>query len=288
VDINHMRSEKQKLNFIKMQGCGNDYIFIDCLNRPIYNMESIAVSLSERHTGVGGDGVVFICSSQVADAKMRMFNADGSEGKMCGNAIRCVGKYLFDNGKVDKNVITIETLSGIKELTLFVRAGHVNSALVDMGMPDFTPKSIPTTLSDNEVVDFPLEVLDKKFEVTCVSVGNPHCVIFVKDANEIDVEKYGKAIESLPCFPQRINVEFVQVIDTTHLKMRVWERGSGETSACGSGACASVVAAVKKGICKKDGDISVKLRGGELIVKYGEKLQLIGDAVEVFKGVVRL
>ncbi len=288
VDINHMRSERQKLSFIKMQGCGNDYIYIDCLNKPIFNMESIAVSLSERHTGVGGDGVVFICPSQIADAKMRMFNADGSEGMMCGNAIRCVGKYLYDNGKVNAKNIKIETASGVKELTLYVRAGHVNAATVDMGAPSFNPGDIPAVVKSAEMVDYPMDVLDKRFEATCLSMGNPHCVIFVKDVNGIDVEKYGKIIEASPLFPDRINVEFVQIIDSTHLKMRVWERGSGETYACGSGACAAVVAAVKKGVCSKDTDVSVKVKGGELVVKYGERVYLTGDAVEVFKGVVRL
>jgi len=288
VDINHMRSERQKISFIKMHGCGNDYIFIDCMNRPINNMESIAVSLSERHNGVGGDGVVFICSSNVADAKMRMFNADGSEGKMCGNAIRCVGKYLYDNGKVSEKNIKIETISGIKELNLFVRAGLVNSATVDMGVASFNAKDIPAITEKTELINEKIQVLDKTFEATCVSIGNAHCVIFVNDVSAIDIEKYGKAIETLPMFPDRINVEFVQVIDPMHLKMRVWERGSGETYACGSGACAAVVAAVKKGVCQKGADISLKLRGGELLVKYDDRVYLTGDAVEVFKGVARL
>ena len=289
VNINNMRTERQKLQFIKMQGCGNDYIYIDCLNRPITNMESIAVTLSERHFGVGGDGAVFIYPSDVADAKMRMFNADGTEGMMCGNAIRCVAKYLYDYGKIgDKREITIETKSGIKKLWLFVRAGQVNSARVDMGAPVFEPSKIPVA-TNAEVIGKKMNVGGAEREITCVSMGNPHCVMFVENVAQIDVAKIGKAIECDPLFPERVNVEFVQVIDRTHIKMRVWERGSGETYACGTGACAAVAAAVRGGYCDQGAEVSVRLTGGELTIEYtGETVYMTGEACEIFKGVVRL
>ena len=289
VNINNMRTERQKLQFIKMQGCGNDYIYIDCLNRPITNMESIAVTLSERHFGVGGDGAVFIYPSDVADAKMRMFNADGTEGMMCGNAIRCVAKYLYDYGKIgDKREITIETKSGIKKLWLFVRAGQVNSARVDMGAPVFEPSKIPVA-TNAEVIGKKMNVGGAEREITCVSMGNPHCVMFVENVAQTDVAKIGKAIECDPLFPERVNVEFVQVIDRTHIKMRVWERGSGETYACGTGACAAVAAAVRGGYCDQGAEVSVRLTGGELTIEYtGETVYMTGEACEIFKGVVRL
>lgn len=290
VDLNDMRTERQKLNFIKMQGCGNDYIYIDCLTRPITNMESVAVNLSDRHFGVGGDGAVFICPSSVADAKMRMFNSDGTEGMMCGNAIRCVAKYLYDYGKIgDKREITIETKSGVKKLWLFVREGYVNSAKVDMGAPSLAPRSIPVKLDGESVIKRKVIVGGKETEVTCVSMGNPHCVIFVENVSNMDVEKTGRAIECDPMFPERVNVEFVQVIDRTHIKMRVWERGTGETYACGTGACASVVAAVLGGYCDRGAEVAVRLLGGELTVQYtDETVFMTGEACEIFKGVVRL
>ena len=291
VNINKMRTEKQRLNFIKMQGAGNDYIYIDCFDSAVTNMESVAVNLSDRNFGVGGDGVVFIYPSDKADAQMRMFNADGTEGMMCGNAIRCVAKYLYDYGKIDKDrrEITIDTKSGIKKLQLFVRGGVVNSAKVDMGAPILEPKKVPVDLSGDSVIDREVEIAGKKYNITCVSMGNPHCVIFVEDVNAIDVEKIGRKIEIDPLFPQRVNVEFVQVIDPSYIRMRVWERGSGETKACGTGACASVVACVLNGKCEKGHDVTVKLLGGELTVNYNdETVYMSGEACEVFKGEVRL
>ncbi len=290
VNINDMRTERQKLNFIKMQGCGNDYIYIDCLTRNITNMESVAVNLSDRHFGVGCDGAVFICPSAIADAKMRMFNSDGTEGMMCGNAIRCVAKYLYDYGKIgDKREITIETKSGVKKLWLFVRGGHVNSAKVDMGAPALAPSKIPVKLDGDKIVARKVKVGGAEYEITCVSMGNPHCVLFVENAGQVDVAAIGKAIECDPLFPKRVNVEFVQIIDRTHLKMRVWERGSGETYACGTGACAAVVAAVLGGHCDLDAEVSVRLLGGELSIRYtDETVFMTGEACEIFKGVVRL
>ena len=290
VNINDMRTEKQKLNFIKMQGCGNDYIYIDCLTRPITNMESVAVNLSDRHFGVGGDGAVFICPSSVADAKMRMFNSDGTEGMMCGNAIRCVAKYLYDYGKIgDKREITVETKSGIKKLWLFVRGEKVNSAKVDMGAPVLRPSAIPVKLDGETVIGRNVTVGGVAREITCVSMGNPHCVMFEENVGQIDVEKVGRAIECDPLFPERVNVEFVQIIDRTHIKMRVWERGTGETFACGTGACAAVVAAVLGGHCDRGVEVTVRLPGGELIIEYADDtVYMTGEAAEIFKGVVRL
>ncbi|MCI8459514.1 MAG: carbamoyl-phosphate synthase large subunit [Clostridia bacterium] len=290
VNINNMRTERQKLQFTKMQGCGNDYIYIDCLSRPITNMESVAVNLSDRHFGVGGDGAVFIYPSDIADAKMRMFNSDGTEGMMGGNAIRCVAKYLYDNGKLgNKKEIEIETKSGVKKVWLFVRNEKVTSAKVDMGAPVLTPAKVPVRLDGDCVVDRRVTVGGAEREITCVSMGNPHCVLFVENVAQIDVEKIGRAIESDPLFPERVNVGFVQVIDRTHVKMRVWERGSGETYACGTGACAAVAAAVLTGRCDGDADVTVRLAGGELTVMYtADTVYMTGEAAEIFKGWVRL
>lgn len=290
VDINDMRTDRQRLNFIKMHGCGNDYIYVDCLSKPISNMESVAVNLSDRHFSVGGDGVVFIYPSETCDAKMRMFNADGSEGKMCGNAIRCVGKYLYDNGKTDKTDIAIETASGVRKLKLYVRDGKVNSATVDMGAAILDPKLVPVDLDGDSVVGREIDTARGKMKVTCSSMGNPHCTIMVKDVLTCDVEGIGKMIgENKQLFPEGVNVGFVQVIDRTHIKARVFERGSGETMACGTGACASAVAAVLNGYCDKNVDISVRLPGGELTVRYSDDtVSMTGEAHEVFRGTVKL
>ncbi|MDE7163945.1 MAG: carbamoyl-phosphate synthase large subunit [Clostridiales bacterium] len=290
VDINDMRTERQRLNFIKMHGCGNDYIYVDCLTKPINNMESVAVNLSDRHFSVGGDGVIFIYPSETCDAQMRMFNSDGSEGKMCGNGIRCVGKYLYDNGKTDKLDITVDTLSGVKKLKLFARDGKVNSVKVDMGAAILDPKKVPVRLPGDSIIDREIETPLGKFNITCSSMGNPHCTILVQDVQNTDVEGIGSAIgQNKSLFPEGVNVGFLQVIDRTHLKLRVYERGTGETMACGSGACAATVAAVLNGKCDKDTDISVRLPGGELIIRYtDDTVYLTGEACEVFRGTVRL
>ena len=288
VDINRMRTEKQRLSFVKMEGCGNDYIYIDCHTHTITNMESIAVTLSDRHFGVGGDGVVFICPSDVADVQMRMFNADGSEGMMCGNAIRCVGKYIYDTGKVKNREVTIETKSGIKKLTLYVRNNEVTSARVDMGAPDFDPRNIPVRLQ-GEVIDRKVELAGAVRHITCLSMGNPHCVIVVDDVDNADVAGIGSEIENDPLFPDRVNVEFVQMLDEVTCKVRFWERGTGETYACGTGTCAAVVAMTRLGKFKRGDKVTVKVKGGELTVQYADDtVYLTGDAVEVYKGVVRI
>ncbi len=289
VDINDMRSERQRLNFIKMQGCGNDYIYVDCLSRPINNMESVAVNLSDRRFSVGGDGVIFIYPSDKCDAKMRMFNADGSEGKMCGNGIRCVGKYLYDNGKTDKLDITVDTLSGVKKLKLFARDGKVNSVKVDMGAVELAPEKVPVNLKGDMIVGREIQTPIGEFKITCTSMGNPHATVIVSDVQNYDIESAAKAIASNALFPEGVNVGFMQIIDRTHIKVRVYERGSGETLACGTGACAAAVSAVLNGCCDKDTDISVRVPGGELIVRYtDETVYLTGEATEVFRGTVKL
>ena len=288
VDINHMRTEKHKVKFTKMHGCGNDYIYINCFEQTIDNPEGLALELSDRHFGIGGDGIILICPSKVADGKMRIFNLDGSEGKMCGNGIRCVAKFMRDNGIVDRDEMKIETLSGIMSISLKRHYGQVNGATVNMGAPILKPSLIPTTLPEDDkglVVDRPLDIDGESYNVTCVSMGNPHCVTFMNNIDGIEIEKLGPKFEFNPVFPDRVNTEFIKVIDETTLKMRVWERGSGETWACGTGACAATVAAVLNGFCPKDTDITVKLRGGDLVIKVtDDAVYMTGNAVTVFGG----
>lgn len=289
VDINHMRCERMKLKFTKMQGCANDYIYFNCFTQEITSPESLSIALSDRHYGIGGDGIVLICPSKTADAKMRMFNLDGSEGKMCGNAIRCVGKYLYDNGIVPRRQMDIETLSGIKHLTLFLENGKTSYATVDMGKAELRPQRIPVTLDGERVVNRIQNIAGTDYAITCVSVGNPHCVVFVEDVDRLDLSHIGAAFENASIFPERVNTEFVCVYDKSTIKMRVWERGSGETLACGTGACAAAVAAVLNGYCPKGENITVKLRGGDLTVKYtDETVYLTGKAEKVFDGVVEI
>ena len=292
VDINHMRTERSVLHFTKMQGCGNDYIYFNCFEQEMISPESLAVYLSDRHFGIGGDGVVLICPSDVADAKMRMFNLDGSEGKMCGNAIRCVGKYLYDHGMVPKTTMTIETLSGIKTLSLYLQNGKVDSVTVDMGAAELHPAKIPVNLDGDRAVGRTVIIGGKAYTITCVSMGNPHCVVFCDPKIPLDtlkLEELGPQFEYDPLFPQRVNTEFVTVLGRTSLKMRVWERGSGETWACGTGACAAAVAAVLNGYCLPDEEITVKLRGGDLSIRYtGETVYMTGKAAKVFEGDVEI
>jgi carbamoyl-phosphate synthase large subunit len=284
-----MRAEKMRLTFTKMNGTSNDYIYFNCFGQQIDAPESLSVYLSDLHGGVGGDGVILICPSETADAKMRIFNRDGSEGKMCGNGIRCVGKYLYDNGFTDKTDLTIETLSGNKHLRLYVRGGKVKSVTVDMGKAELSPEKIPVRLEGGCVVGKTVEIEGKPFKITCVSMGNPHCVVFQDNLDLLEIETVGPAFENAPIFPERVNTEFVKVVDGHTLKMRVWERGSGETLACGTGACAAVVAAVENGFCEKGEDITVRLRGGDLLVRYtDETVFMTGDARKNFEGVAEL
>ena len=297
VDINDMRTEKIKANFTKMHGCGNDYIYFDCFQHDINNPEALSVRLSDRHYGIGGDGVILVCPSDVADGKMRMFNLDGSEGKMCGNGIRCVGKFLYDHGLVDpaKEKITVETLSRIKTLWPIYNDRKVCAMKVDMGKAELTPALIPVDASKlpdskaDRIVNAPYTVDGVEYHVTCVSMGNPHCVVFKNDVETMDIEKIGPAFETSELFPERVNTEFIRVLDDHTLKMRVWERGSGETWACGTGACAAAVAAVENGYCKKDTDITVKLIGGDLVIRYtDDTVYMTGNAVTVYEGVVEI
>jgi diaminopimelate epimerase len=275
--------------FTKMHGCGNDYIYINCFETPLDTPEDFALKFSDRHFGIGGDGVILITPSEVADARMRMFNADGSEGSMCGNGIRCVAKFVADHHLAEESdVLTIETKSGIKTLRLMCgEDGLVSAVEVDMGKAEFAPHAIPADFSGDSVVGAPLTVDGKTYEVTLVSMGNPHCVVFCDDVASLNLEAIGPSFEHHEKFPDRINTEFVRVMDDHTLEMRVWERGSGETWACGTGTCATVAAACALGICPKDEEILVHLRGGDLTIRYTDKaVYMTGPATEVFHGFV--
>jgi len=277
------------MRFTKMHGLGNDYIYVNCFEETVENPSEVAKKVSDRHFGIGSDGLVLIMPSERADFKMRMFNSDGSEAEMCGNAIRCVGKYVFVRGMTNKNVIRVETLAGIKVLELTVQDGKAKLVKVDMGEPILKPENIPVN-SDKEIFRTePVEIDGKEFKVTCVSMGNPHAVSYVKNVDIFPLEKIGPKMEHHPLFPKRINAEFVEVIDRTTLKMRVWERGAGETLACGTGACAVLVASVLNGVSERKA--TVKLLGGDLIIEWNENnnhVYMTGPAVKVFEGEVDL
>ncbi|MBR6208835.1 MAG: carbamoyl-phosphate synthase large subunit [Oscillospiraceae bacterium] len=285
VNINAIRRLRQRIRFTKMQDCGNDYIFIENFDGSITCPESLCVSLCQSHYGIGGDGIVLMENSKLADVRMRSFNRDGSEGKMAGNNLRCVGKYLYDMGYIRSEYLRVETESGIRQLRLFVRDGKVSSVEVDMGAVSLDAEAIPVLTEQPRLVDSPLRVGETDYRVTCVSVGNPHCVVFCDAIDSLDLERIGPEFEFAPCFPERVNTEFVRVVDRHNLRMRVWERGSGETLACGTGACAAVVAAVENGLCDLGRDIRVTLLGGELTVNYdGKSVRLMGGASLVFRG----
>lgn len=287
VDMNHLRTEREKLNFAKMQACGDDYIFMENFDGKITSPESLCVRLCRKHYGVGAFGIVLMEHSDTADVKMRIFNRDGSVGKIAGNAIRCVGKYLYDNGLVTSEHVTVETDSGIKELTLYTNNGKVSYVTVGMGKVSLLAKDLPAVVETDKMINYPLTVGGETYRVTCLSVGNPHCVVFSKRVDGVDVAGVGPLFETAPEFPERINTEFVRVVNPTMLKMRVWERGNGETFACGTGACAAVVAAVENGYCEKGTDVTVKVRGGDLVVNYdGNAVTLSGDANLVYNGIV--
>ena len=278
------------MKFTKMHGCGNDYIYVNCFKENVPDPESVSIKVSDRHFGIGGDGLVLIMPSDKADFRMRMFNADGSEGMMCGNASRCIGKYVYDKGLTDKTDITLETKSGIKKLHLNPENGKVKTVEVDMGEAILKPRDIPMNADGDSFVNKPVAVDGKEQNITAVSMGNPHAVIFTVSIDKLDLEKIGPSYENHPLFPERVNTEFCEVIDSRTLKMRVWERGSGETWACGTGACATAVAAVLNGFCKRDEEITLKLRGGDLKITYRSDNHVImcGEAETVFEGEINL
>ena len=256
------------MKFTKMQGAGNDYIYVNCFTETVKNPEETAVRVSDRHFGVGADGLVLICPSENADFFMDIYNADGSRAKMCGNATRCVAKYVYDNKMTDKTEIALETLSGIKCIKITVQDGKAVAARVNMGAPILTPREIPTKFDGETVVSQNLTINDTVYAVTCVSMGNPHCVLYTDDVHALDLPRIGPKFENHEMFPDRINTEFVHIVSETEFDMRVWERGSGETLACGTGACAATVASILNGYCKRDTEIKVNLLGGTLYINW--------------------
>lgn len=285
VDICHLRERREKLPFTKMQTCGNDYIFLENFDGRITCPESLCVTFCHRHYGVGADGIILMERSETADVKMRMFNSDGSEGKMAGNALRCLGKYLYDNGFSTKGTVTVETGSGLRSVTLYTTNGKVTSASVDMGKAALDASGLKFPIAEPQVVDYPVRIAGRPYRITCVDMGNPHCVVFCDRVDDVDIGFIGPRFEHAPYFPERTNTEFVRVVNPSTIKMRVWERGSGETMACGTGACAAVAAAVANGLCEKGRDITVRVKGGELIVHYTDGgVTLTGDAKLVYTG----
>lgn len=271
--------------FTKMQGLGNDYVYMDAIHQKIDNESDLARFVSDRHFGIGSDGLILICKSDVADFKMRMFNADGSEAEMCGNGIRCVGKFVYDKGLTYKTTLKIETLAGIKTLNLNIKNGKVDTVRVDMGEPILEPEKIPVISDEKIVKNLKLKVEDRDFTFTCVSMGNPHAITIVDETKNFDVERYGKIIEVDKAFPKRINVEFAQIVDRNNINMRVWERGAGETLACGTGACATAVACNLNDLT--DRKVNVELLGGTLNIEWSEEdnhVYMTGPAVIVFEG----
>lgn len=274
------------MNFIKMQGTGNDYVYVNCFKEPFPdNPEELAAKISDRHFGVGSDGLIFICPSKTADFQMIMYNSDGSRSQMCGNGIRCVGKYVYDMGLTDKNEITIETLAGIKTLELAIKDGKVDKVRVDMGAPVLEPSKIPVLSDEASFISRPVDACGTVFNVTAVSMGNPHAVIFVKDVKTLELEKLGPVLENLPIFPERANIEFAVIKDRESIEMRVWERGAGETLSCGTGCCAVLAASVLNGLTERKA--RVKVPGGELLIEWDKKtgsVFMTGPAEFVFSG----
>ena len=275
------------MEFTKMQGLGNDYVYIDCYSKSVDlgNISGLAKFVSNRHFGIGSDGLILICKSDIADFKMRMFNFDGSEAEMCGNGIRCVGKFVYDKGLTNKETVKIETLAGIKILNLNVKDGKVETVKVDMGKPILTPSEIPVKFDKEPVKELKIKAVDREFSFTCVSMGNPHAVTSVDNIKEFEIKKYGPILEVDEHFPKKSNIEFIEIIDKSHIKMRVWERGSGETLACGTGACAVAVACIINGFTNRK--VNIELLGGELQIEWDEETNhvfMTGPAVTVFEG----
>lgn len=277
------------MKFTKMHGCGNDYVYVNCFEETVENPSEVARFVSDRHFGIGSDGMILICPSEIADFRMAMYNLDGSEGKMCGNGVRCIAKYVYDHHLTDKTRISLETLGGIKYLDLNIKDGKVETVKVDMGEPVLTPSEIPVKLPGDKIIDEPLDVLGQTWNITCISMGNPHAVVFVDDTKSLDLEKIGPSFEKHPIFPEQVNTEFVHVIDRKTVDMRVWERGSGETFACGTGACATAFACILNG--KTDDEVLVHLVGGDLLIQYDREsnhIFMTGPATEVFSGEIQL
>ncbi len=286
-----------KLNFTKMEGLGNDYVYVNCFKETVPNPSELSIKISDRHFGIGSDGLILIKPSEVADFTMEMYNADGSQSEMCGNGIRCVGKYVYDYGLTDKEEISVETLAGVKYLKFVIDRkdasdrGTVAMVTVNMGEPIFKSSEVPVDLGKelDMVLDYPVTIDGKEYNITCVSMGNPHCITYVDDTDSFPLEEIGPKFESNPIFPRRVNAEFVQVVSRDYLKMRVWERGSGETLACGTGTCATVVASILNGLTEDE--VTVRLLGGELIIKWDRETNLVymtGPAKVVFDGVIEI
>lgn len=277
------------MKFTKMHGCGNDYVYVNLFEEQIENPAKVSIAVSDRHFGIGSDGLITIGASEIADFRMRIYNADGSEAEMCGNGIRCVVKYVYDHKLTDKTEITVETGAGVKTLQLTVEDDKVTLVRVDMGEPILTPDEIPVVADGDRVVDEPIVVDGKTWHMTCVSMGNPHAVVFVDDVAHFELEKYGPLFENHVRFPKRTNTEFVQIVSRNEAIMRVWERGSAETWACGTGTCATVMACILNGLT--DNEVLVHLRGGDLRIAYDSKsnhIFMTGPATEVFEGEIQL
>ena len=277
------------MKFTKMHGCGNDYVYVNCFEETVENPGLVSKKISDRHFGIGSDGLILICPSNIADFRMEMYNSDGSEGAMCGNGVRCIAKYVYDYGLTDKTYVSLETKAGIKYLDMTVKDGKVAMVKVDMGAPLTKPDQIPA-ISDKEIiVDEPITVDGQEYRITCVSMGNPHGVVFVDDTDSIDIEKIGPKFEHHEMFPDRTNTEFIQIIDRNNIKMRVWERGAGETLACGTGTCASVYACILNGLTEKS--VDVHLLGGCIHIDYDEEkntIYMTGPAEVAFDGEIKL
>lgn len=276
------------MKFTKMHGIGNDYVYVNCFEESIKNPAEVSKFVSDRHFGIGSDGLILISPSAKADFRMNIYNADGSQAEMCGNGIRCVAKYVYDYGLTDKTEISVETLAGIKYLKLQVENGKVATVEVNMGAPILEPKKIPVAVENNPVVDVPVEVKGKTYHMTCVSMGNPHAIIFMDNVKELDID-IGPYFENHPVFPKRTNTEFVEVLDKNTVNMRVWERGSDETLACGTGACATTVACILNN--KTEDEVTVHLLGGDLKIRWDRKENLVymtGPATVVFDGEITL
>ncbi len=267
-----------------MQGCGNDYVYIDATKEVPENASQLAIRVSDRHYGIGSDGLIMICRSAIADFRMVMFNADGSESEMCGNGIRCFGKFVYDHGLTDKKELAVETLAGIKYLTLIEEAGVITGVTVDMGKPVTKAEEIPVVAEGNPVLHYPIMVQGKEYRISCASMGNPHATVYVEDTVGLDLEAIGPYFENHEVFPRRVNTEFVQVMNRKHIRMRVWERGSGETWACGTGACACAYVSMLNGFVENE--VEVEMRGGSVIIRLGEDghIYMTGPAVTTFEG----